>query len=44
MTTREPEVHDATPATEAVGSLVERGVRRVVNEGTKGCAHVQLQN
>ena len=27
MTTKDTEAHDATPVTEAVGSLVERGVR-----------------
>jgi hypothetical protein len=32
MTTKDTEAHDATPATGAVGSQVERGVRPAVDE------------
>jgi hypothetical protein len=34
MTDKLTEAHDSTPATGAVGSLFERGVRRVLAEGT----------
>ena len=33
MTTKDTEAHDPAPATEAVGSLVERGVSRLVEDG-----------
>lgn len=43
MTTKDTEAHDSAHATGAVGSLVERGVRRLVPKreaaGTRACEH-----
>ena len=42
MTDQVPEASRTAPATEAVGSLVERGVRRLVDEATNACTLIHI--